>query len=52
VTGDLPVTVSIGATTTDGLDVGSHTKVLANADRNLYAAKDGGRDRVVIESTP
>jgi diguanylate cyclase (GGDEF)-like protein len=45
VTGDLPVTVSIGGTTTVG-DVPLAT-TLADADRMLYVAKDAGRDRVV-----
>jgi diguanylate cyclase (GGDEF)-like protein len=45
VTGDLPVTVSIGATTTVG-DVPLAT-TLADADRMLYVAKNAGRDRVI-----
>jgi diguanylate cyclase (GGDEF)-like protein len=46
VTGGLPVTTSIGVTT----DPRGHAPVsalLAAADRNLYAAKHAGRDRVV-----
>ena len=46
VTGDLPVTVSIGATTTQGHDAPS--TLLADADRMLYSAKDAGRNRVVV----
>jgi diguanylate cyclase (GGDEF)-like protein len=46
-TGDLPVAVSIGATTTSGTGDDTHMTLLAAADRNLYAAKDAGRDRVV-----
>ena len=45
-TGDLPVTVSIGATTTSGDD--ALTALLADADRMLYAAKHAGRDRVMV----
>jgi diguanylate cyclase (GGDEF)-like protein len=46
VTGDLPVTVSIGATTTQGHD--SPAVLLADADRMLYRAKDTGRNRVIV----
>jgi diguanylate cyclase (GGDEF)-like protein len=45
-TGELPVTVSIGATTTLGDDVPA--AMLADADRMLYAAKDAGRNRVIV----
>jgi two-component system cell cycle response regulator len=46
VTGAIPVTASIGVTTvTDGRSTPS--ALLAQADRNLYAAKRTGRDRVV-----
>ncbi|BCY13988.1 GGDEF domain-containing protein [Actinoplanes sp. L3-i22] len=46
ITGSLPVTTSIGVTTSsDGH--GTPASLLAQADRNLYAAKRGGRDRVV-----
>ena len=46
ITGTLPVTTSIGITTsTDCLD--NFTALLAVADRNLYEAKRSGRDRVI-----
>ena len=48
ITGDLPVTVSVGAATTEeaaGIDV---AELLATADHNLYEAKRAGRDRVVL----
>jgi two-component system, cell cycle response regulator len=46
VTGDLPVTASIGLTSSpDGS--GHSPELLAQADRNLYAAKRAGRDRLV-----
>ncbi|GAA0805334.1 GGDEF domain-containing protein [Spirilliplanes yamanashiensis] len=51
VTGDLPVTVSIGAVAVHpaaGAPGGDlQAALLAEADRHLYAAKRGGRDRVV-----
>ena len=46
VTGNLPVTVSIGAVTTLGHDMPA--TLLAEADRGLYAAKNAGRNRVVV----
>nr|WP_239521199.1 GGDEF domain-containing protein [Blastococcus saxobsidens] len=49
-TGDLPVTVSIGAASTDGLDSPAATDMLARADARLYTAKRQGRDRVVSEA--
>jgi PleD family two-component response regulator len=43
------VTASIGVTTiTDGR--GTPSALLSQADRNLYAAKRGGRDRVVVDT--
>ena len=49
VTGMLPVTTSIGVTTSaDGR--GTPSALLSQADRNLYAAKRGGRDRVVMDT--
>lgn len=44
-TGELPVTVSVGAVT--GAATGL-ADLLAAADRNLYEAKNSGRDRVVL----
>ena len=46
ITGGLPVTASIGVTTSpEGL--GTFPALLSTADRNLYAAKRSGRDRVI-----
>jgi two-component system, cell cycle response regulator len=46
ITGSMPVTTSIGVTTSpDG--TGPLAALLAHADRSLYAAKHAGRDRVV-----
>ncbi|GAA0555620.1 hypothetical protein GCM10010172_42980 [Paractinoplanes ferrugineus] len=48
ITGSLPVTSSIGvATTPDGRT--TVAALLSQADRNLYAAKRAGRDRVVAD---
>ena len=47
-TGDLAVTASIGVITSPRGD-GTMPGLLARADENLYAAKRGGRDRVVAE---
>ena len=46
-TGDLPVTVSIGAACAPGLTDSEPTEVLGRADAHLYLAKRQGRDRVV-----
>ncbi|MFG1608416.1 diguanylate cyclase [Actinoplanes sp. NPDC049265] len=46
ITGTLPVTASIGITTVFDGDL-SPSAVLSRADRNLYAAKHNGRNRVV-----
>jgi two-component system, cell cycle response regulator len=45
-TGQLPVTASVGLTTVTGLGC-SRELLLSAADENLYAAKRGGRDRFV-----
>ncbi|HCT80552.1 MAG TPA: GGDEF domain-containing protein [Micromonosporaceae bacterium] len=44
-TADLPVTVSIGVASTEVLN-GNSSALLADADRNLYAAKRAGRNQV------
>jgi two-component system, cell cycle response regulator len=50
ITGSHPVTTSIGVTTAeDGR--ASVSALLSQADRNLYAAKRAGRDRVVADRT-
>ncbi|AGZ41074.1 GGDEF domain-containing protein [Actinoplanes friuliensis] len=46
-TGELPVTVSIGAVSVRAEGDQSQAALLAEADRRLYAAKDTGRNRVV-----
>jgi diguanylate cyclase (GGDEF)-like protein len=46
ITGELPVTVSIGLAVAAGDPVTS-TAMLATADRHLYEAKNGGRNRVM-----
>jgi diguanylate cyclase (GGDEF)-like protein len=48
-TGSLPVTASIGVTTYTGGTTSAST-LLSLADRNLYAAKHAGRDRVVHDA--
>ncbi|MEV8508345.1 GGDEF domain-containing protein [Actinoplanes sp. NPDC051475] len=48
ITGALPVTTSIGVTTSDD-GRGSASALLSLADRNLYVAKREGRDRVVAD---
>lgn len=44
-TGPVPVTVSIGVSQRS--EVATQASLLSVADRNLYAAKHAGRDRVV-----
>jgi two-component system cell cycle response regulator len=51
VTGRLPVTTSIGVTTVTQAGPTPAT-LLSQADRNLYAAKRAGRDRVVADVAP
>ncbi|MGC9670651.1 diguanylate cyclase [Planosporangium sp. 12N6] len=48
VTGALPVTASIGVTTVSAGAI-TASALLARADRNLYAAKRAGRNRVVAD---
>ncbi len=45
--GDLPVTISIGATVARPDD--KQSELLGRADRNLYAAKNAGRNRVLLD---
>ncbi|MFC7533929.1 diguanylate cyclase [Actinoplanes sp. GCM10030250] len=47
ITGDLPVTVSIGAVSTESPAAAGRADLLAEADRRLYAAKHNGRNRVI-----
>ncbi|RBY90501.1 GGDEF domain-containing protein [Blastococcus sp. TBT05-19] len=49
-THDLPVTVSIGAASTESLVSPTPSDMLARADARLYTAKRQGRDRVVSEA--
>jgi two-component system cell cycle response regulator len=42
----LEVTASFGGATVQGLDLPGHEAVLRDADRALYASKEGGRNRV------
>jgi two-component system cell cycle response regulator len=49
-TGDLPVTISIGATSTAGAPAATPAEVLGRADAHLYLAKRQGRDRVVTDT--
>ena len=48
-TGDLPVTVSIGAASSTGLTGATPAEVIGRADGHLYLAKRQGRDRVVSD---
>ncbi|MBI2897356.1 MAG: GGDEF domain-containing protein [Deltaproteobacteria bacterium] len=47
--GDMRITVSIGiGFTPDGVALDTPEKIIAKADENLYAAKNAGRNRVVM----
>ncbi|MEV6487981.1 GGDEF domain-containing protein [Actinoplanes sp. NPDC051633] len=48
IAGRLPVTVSIGVAGLAEASSATQASLLSTADRNLYAAKHGGRDRVVF----
>jgi diguanylate cyclase (GGDEF)-like protein len=48
-TGDLPVTVSIGAASATGSTDDTPVELLGRADAHLYLAKRQGRDRVVTD---
>jgi diguanylate cyclase (GGDEF)-like protein len=48
ITEGLPVTVSIGVAGVGDAAAPTQPSLLSTADRNLYAAKHGGRDRVVF----
>ena len=47
ITDGLPVTVSIGVAGVSEASAPTQSELLSAADRNLYVAKHGGRDRVV-----
>ena len=49
ITGDLPVTASIGVTTVTGSADQTPAALLGRADALLYRAKEQGRDRVVTD---
>jgi diguanylate cyclase (GGDEF)-like protein len=49
-TGSLPVTVSVGAASTDGSADVAPAALLSRADAHLYLAKRSGRDRVVTDA--
>ncbi|GAB1645728.1 diguanylate cyclase [Krasilnikovia sp. MM14-A1259] len=51
-TNGLPVTVSIGVAGVSETSPRSQSAALATADRNLYAAKKSGRNRVVAGTEP
>ncbi|GAB1642124.1 diguanylate cyclase [Krasilnikovia sp. MM14-A1259] len=52
ITGDLPVTISIGVAAANESTPRSQSAALSAADRNLYAAKRTGRNRVVAGTPP
>ncbi|BFU46526.1 hypothetical protein KRMM14A1004_47630 [Krasilnikovia sp. MM14-A1004] len=52
VSSGFPVTVSIGVAGVGGTSPRSQSTAVASADRNLYAAKQAGRNRVVADGEP
>jgi PleD family two-component response regulator len=52
ITQDVPVTISIGVAGRAEVAEPTQAAMMATADRNLYAAKHGGRDRVVSGTSP
>jgi diguanylate cyclase (GGDEF)-like protein len=51
ITQELPVTVSVGVAGLSDAPAPTRAGLMSAADRNLYVAKHGGRDRVVAGAT-
>jgi PleD family two-component response regulator len=49
-TGDLPVTVSVGAASSAGQTDTTGAELFGRADGHLYLAKRAGRDRIVSDA--